>query len=181
MTADDAHPTDLAGRVDQLLGLIADVEALPCPHSGDATYGVVWRDAIRAATERVLGLADEWVDELPDVDWGQITGLQYAVMVGVDDTDNAPTVLEVYDELATAEELAQHVPGSWIGRRWIRAGDWAPTTTGQQPLSAAATDLARRLREEPIDCPVDDPSCEGTDGQCHDACEPPTEQRRERP
>lgn len=29
--------------------------------------------------------------------------------------------------------------------------------------------------EDPVDCPVEDPSCEGGDGQCHDACEPSAE------
>lgn len=28
------------------------------------------------------------------------------------------------------------------------------------------------LETEPVDCPVNDPSCEGADGQCHDACQP---------
>lgn len=26
---------------------------------------------------------------------------------------------------------------------------------------------------EPVECPMDDPSCEGADGECHDACERP--------
>lgn len=28
--------------------------------------------------------------------------------------------------------------------------------------------------QEPVDCPVNDPSCTSGDDQCHDACERPT-------
>lgn len=31
------------------------------------------------------------------------------------------------------------------------------------------------VAEDSVDCPVEDPSCEGSDEQCHDACEPSAE------
>lgn len=50
---------------------------------------------------------------------------EHAVMIGVDDDDNAPTALAIFDDdLASAEELAQHAPESWIARRRVWRGRW---------------------------------------------------------
>jgi len=56
---------------------------------------------------------------------GQRPSTEHAVMVGVDDDDNAPTALAIFDDdLASAEELAQHAPESWIARRRVWRGRW---------------------------------------------------------
>lgn len=49
---------------------------------------------------------------------------EFAVMVGVDTADEAPTCLHVFDEEACAEELAQHVPGAWIAQRRVITHEW---------------------------------------------------------
>lgn len=35
-------------------------------------------------------------------------------------------------------------------------------------------DIKENRKPEPVDCPVNDPSCTSGDDQCHDACERPT-------
>lgn len=54
----------------------------------------------------------------------QLSSTEHAVMVGVYDGDNASTALAIFDDLASAEELAQHAPGAWIAQRRVWRGRW---------------------------------------------------------
>lgn len=78
--------------------------------------------------------------------------------------------------LDRVSEITGQKPTAWI---WANraadgavSGDWTIRFTGRTALEVDQQGRGRSIYDEPVDCPVDDPSCEGSDEQCHDACEP---------